>query len=528
MRQKIRVNQFVSGSPGKEAGYHTDIMRFRDFASLLGAASRMPDGIALNVVQLASEETANFAFVVKNGENLYLCSDKERWQNPFREGLSRRPDRDLERRAEAGRFPYQILFDIPVKTDLPALRESGRKLCAIKDLPSDQALWIAMLFDLLTARFWAPGYKEKSMSALVGHIVPASMIIGSENLPAPLNPSLVLPRLTKAEVQADRQGSDGGAHNDWMSERYGHTVDERLLETSSQDVSLHLPEIVGYQDSFGKKTEQTHAPIMVENEKGSGKDIETGQRVSLGNSFALMKPNFSAIGTIEEIDADRRHIARYNYAKMVQRQAIQEFMQRKAEVSDWYSKTIKKNLHKLALIGVQNEMLWSHFPKIGDSFGTFLETRMYRGEYYRVMARELFEQQTLSTGMSAIARISPWKNGKPTCYITGAIATYSILWTPHTAADLAFMTDSPLPDVLQTWYWKTRYVGNSILDKVDPMAWACHNPWEELNFNVNIHLSKRGYATLLKEKPVDRSPYRTTEETAEASIVTRCSSNMFS
>ena len=46
--------------------------------------------------------------------------------------------------------------------------------------------------------------------------------------------------------------------------------------------------------------------------------------------------------------------------------------------------------------------------------------------------------------------------------------------------------------------------GNHILDRVDPAEWALHNPWNDLNFNVVVQLSKRAYNRVRKELGMER------------------------
>lgn len=60
-----------------------------------------------------------------------------------------------------------------------------------------------------------------------------------------------------------------------------------------------------------------------------------------------------------------------------------------------------------------------------------------------------------------------------------------------------------MPDVLQHWNKYEPYVGNHILNRIDPLEWMIENPWLELNTKIQIHLSKRAFNNLKKlEKPI--------------------------
>jgi hypothetical protein len=55
---------------------------------------------------------------------------------------------------------------------------------------------------------------------------------------------------------------------------------------------------------------------------------------------------------------------------------------------------------------------------------------------------------------------------------------------PRNAVDLAYMCGvevSDLPELLQHWHNRDDepYTGNSILNRIDPLEWAIHPPWEK-------------------------------------------------
>jgi hypothetical protein len=90
----------------------------------------------------------------------------------------------------------------------------------------------------------------------------------------------------------------------------------------------------------------------------------------------------------------------------------------------------------------------------------------------------------------------------PKCVITGATASYAVSFDPMISRDLAFLAGvdhDQLPDVLKSWSQYRLYVGNSNLNRIDPMEWAAHNPWEKESFRIEVPLSKRGLAQLRKD-----------------------------
>ncbi|MCP5904876.1 hypothetical protein NL378_29335, partial [Klebsiella pneumoniae] len=59
-----------------------------------------------------------------------------------------------------------------------------------------------------------------------------------------------------------------------------------------------------------------------------------------------------------------------------------------------------------------------------------------------------------------------------------------------------------MPIYLQHWNpGDDAYVGNHILQRIDPLEWRLDNPWDQLSFHVSIYLSKRGLAQVRKSLP---------------------------
>ena len=90
-----------------------------------------------------------------------------------------------------------------------------------------------------------------------------------------------------------------------------------------------------------------------------------------------------------------------------------------------------------------------------------------------------------------------------TCYLTGSPIFIRAYFTPNNAqalADLCNCSVEKLPDVLQYWTNDSRYSGNYILNRVDPLEWVVENPWQGLNLTVEIELSKAGYNQLRKRE----------------------------
>lgn len=109
MDDKLKVLQFSAGKPSENGFKMTkDIYMYRDLdAMLYCAANNTIDGVSLGYIRDAKKITDSyFAFIIKNGENLYLLTDKPKYVHPLQKENSRCPGRDMFRRTETNMFAY--------------------------------------------------------------------------------------------------------------------------------------------------------------------------------------------------------------------------------------------------------------------------------------------------------------------------------------------------------------------------------------------------------------------------------------
>lgn len=97
-------------------------------------------------------------------------------------------------------------------------------------------------------------------------------------------------------------------------------------------------------------------------------------------------------------------------------------------------------------------------------------------------------------------------NSKPyyhRCYLTDARSSWKMQFTPGSPDDLTLMvgtTVEELPVYLRHWSpADDPYVGNHILNRIDPIEWILDSPWDQMSFGVDIYLSKRGRSALIKK-----------------------------
>lgn len=509
---QLRVDQFLRGAPEAEQvkpSFNKTIYQFWNINSCLTAATRMPSGVSLNLIRHPDAFQSYFVIVVRNGGSLFIVSDVPADAHPLQGEMRRRPDRDLARRANRNWFPYSLLdleydeesaqlYEVETKRrDLVAYQTEALPLLAVSALEPGVLVWLTMMFDLLVERFWKQGYQSPQLSYTAEMLKSNPLIEAahSANLPSLVYSPVALAPLTHADVSAENSTTDEigktfDQPNAWLEERFGSKVPAEAFNL------LGAPEdrlLLGLDGAVEKLAPEVYKSLPFWEQR----DFMKGRA-----TLAVM--DATAFGSREKIQADRKFIARANYAEGVGRLARMEFDQRKDEVLNWYKEKIKANVPTL-LQWVGNENLW-----VDDGIrGTFSG---YEGDVGRQFynARGFIthvDESSADSGLRYYGFVVPsaWKKNAWACVVTQARATYRVIFNPANSEELALLagcTVQELPDVLQHWNRYRPYRGNCILDRIDPMVWRVENPWLKLDLRVCLPLSKRALAKLKKEPVV--------------------------
>ncbi len=520
--EKLRVDQFLDGLPEAEGFrpiYNRVVHQWWNVQSMLAAATRMPSGVSLNLIRHPDGYQSYFCFVVRNGGNLFVLSDVPEYSHPLQGMMSRRPDRELDRRAARNWFPYDLLgvsYDeesgrLYIKQTeqrgLVAYQNAALPLKPIADLAPPELVWLSMMFDLIVEKFWRRGYKAAQLSYTAEMLQAQDALIEharTANLPVPVYEAVGLPALRKADVAADAVSDDEvGAKchepNRWMEERYGHHVPDEALNL------LAAPEQTFALDaSTGEITKTSPGYLGL---------TDWQQERELGNRTEMAKLDATSFGSRERIEADRKFIARANFATHVGKLAAAEFTERKDEVKAWYADRVKANASTL-LGWCGHDVLWvdeglqasfTHFEgSVGGvrSMEVDGNSRGLQRKCRQFLRRLSLEESTWEQRYSAAGVVlGGTKGSKMLCLMNGTAASYWVGIYPANAAELALVAGcavTELPDVLQHWNLLRTYTGNHILSRIDPMIWKAHNPWLKLKLSVLIPLSKRAVAQLAK------------------------------
>jgi hypothetical protein len=517
--ERLRVDHFLAGEPepeGVKPRYNTEVFQFWNINSLLQNVCASPSGVSINLVRTPDNYQSYFVFSIRNGGHVITLSDIPEDAHPLQRYMSRRPEKAFGKRICQNWFPYHLM-------DFKYDEEQGRiyfehkygekgivpinhqafPLSAIKDLKAPEVIWITLMFELIVERFWRQPVQPKQLSYTGDMIRVESTLIdraSSVGLPVVQYQGLSLPALSVkdvADVKVDLKeslGKDGGDHNQWMIDRYQHQI---------QDVSMNMLGTGGIQAYIISSDSGLPVVVKPEDHRGASNSI-----MDRDTRYQIHHLDSASFGTREKLEADRLFIARHNLSQEIQRLADQEFAARKDEILTWYQKRVEANIERIFAMANSKET-WGEYrlstANKGFGSGSFKHesghvryrfTEMRTHEEWKREHRYFETKTSLNAGWNSRSNV-------PYCYVNGSTSTYLLYVFPQCKEDLAFLTNTPLdklPDILQQWHGENDHSGNHLLNRIDPMAWALDNPWQENGlFNIRIALSIRGLKQALKE-----------------------------
>nr|WP_250808614.1 hypothetical protein [Neorhizobium tomejilense] len=520
----LSVHQFLDGDPEPEnvkPVYYRFVNQWFNVNSLLDAAASQAPGVSLNLVRDPNDFQSYFCFAIRNGGRLFVLSDVPENAHPMQPMLTRRPDKDMDRRIAKNWFPYELMglayneengqlyFDRSEEKGLVVGQSQALPLRPISKLGPHETVWIAMMFGLIVDRFWRRGHTEKQLSYTAEMVrVQDKMITAAQKSGLPVKgyakidmKPLTLEDVRKAENNADAYGSRGGDNHAWMEARYGDRVSEDTLNVIASPERHHVLRLASGEMNDTKRRHEESTFYRAD------------RSVALVNVEKLPSTTF---GSREKLEADRRFIARYNYAIQIGALARNEYEKRKEEVRTWYRGMVDANVETLKT-WVQDRVLWMESPGTNSMFaGTRYHPFKDNGRSEERCIRSFSKPWNLESSYETSIQLGNgayyfggWDNRRGSlCVVNGTKASIGFVFCPVNAVEIAVIAGcgvNDLPDVLQHYNLETNHQGNQNLTRVDPMEWAVDDPWEKLDMRVGFFLSKRGFKKLCDEGV--RPPY---------------------
>jgi hypothetical protein len=495
--KNLEVCQFLAGIPSpKPLRINQFVFEFWNVNSLIAAMrSQKVDGVSLCLIRDPQQVMASyFVFAVRNGENLYILTDRQEGPHPRFWQMTRKPDRDMCKRWQANWFPYHLL-DLKPDTDAEgavkgyhAAKRNGLvhyqaeavRLAPISELPPTYFMWVSLMFDRIQEHY------SKTVTMLPDLAYTGEMVMEPEVL-ADKGSSLVLSGyyrplelapLTKADVSSEATASQWEtvptSTNNWIEDRYGKNVPDEILCPVGKDAQHRL---------------------------SSGSGLLTEKRFSHQEQKPLLE-SLSPVtyGTEEKLKKDRQWVGRYNLMVHIQKQLDDEFKREKGNVFKWFKARVQERRSVLIDAAVRGEFMSVVRRRTSDNF--------WDTNCLPIECNILNEHRSIYN--SAVTLGGRWTGKAWTCCINGRPGSIvRRFWCNNgqAIADVLGLKLEELPISLQHYLWHHDYPykGNSILGRLDPLDWNIANPWDKEGYDIAVVLSKSGINQRRKELRLPRA-----------------------
>lgn len=492
INKNLQTLQFSSG-PAQKDGFKMskEIRMYKDLnALILSAAKGKVAGVSMAYIRNGKEITYSyFAFVIKNGGNLYLLTDKPVFVHPMQSSYKRCPGRDMSKRIEGNLFPYDTIANIDV-SDLwdsgrYGTKEKGSNLSTmlrddngeerlfetigtINQLKQTEAFWFIMMLSLIKEKFYDKEAPQLTLS-FTGNQIQHPAIEKTENALVVQNalPSLSMEPITFSDIE-------GLAYDSWYEEHNKSDWNQYLVERYKDRIS---EDVLNVLDNKG-------IPLLSDKEHSS----QTGlQPFDITNEC----------GTAEELNYRQRWIGRYNYAKSIQEYLQKDYEKNYAQIYGDIKHRIETRLEDIVVLFLQNKLV----DRKATSHHTF--DCIYDGEEIPIGTMETFDKWWSEH------HLSKYRFGCKSCYgnkadyrcaITGAAPGVALYVKPSTIYALCQVCGcevTDLPELIQHWSKSRHYCGNQLLSNIDPVAYLLEkDPFNDMDFSFSIILSKKEYLRL--------------------------------
>ena len=525
--ERLEAHQFLQGKPETDQlQLNRYVWEFWNINSLVLALRDLPaPSLTMAIIRDPADAIQSFfVFGIKNGENVTILTDRDEKAHPLQNSMSRRPDRQMNERANRNWFPYRLIgiesilgedifgqevvigYRAEQRTGLVPYDVKGIRLTEIKDLEPAEMLWLMLTAERINLRYGKENHKLPELS-YTGEMVARPYALASPEgtlVKTGTYQPLTLAPLTSIEVNQDSTAHQWDGErtnfNAWIEERYIHQVPETLLNLIGSGTNL----------------------LALEKEVGIyiKKEREWGFREKEESALTTFDP--LVFGKEEDIRNDVVWHARHNQVTMMNRLAWKEFEETKDSVIDFWFKGIRARRQQLveaaARLDFSTVSRAYMCPKGAgpagggegkiDSWGFIpVDSPVNLAKRAR-LERTWGSKQTVWFDDKTIPhRNGRWKDWTTTCAVNGKKASLFVEMEPDNPTALAALLGIPeteLPWQMQNWYTIEPYHGNQILRRLDPLEWCVKNPWRNLRFRVVVSFTRSGLNALRKQLELPR------------------------
>jgi hypothetical protein len=402
---------------------------------------------------------------------------------------------------------------LPGADTLVKAQAAAVKVAEFETLPADTLIWLAMVFDLIAARYW--GQPDKLLAkplSYTGAMIeqPLSLTDGCQALAIRDYKPLQFKPFKTEDVLSDNVEFEvpKTGQNRWMEERYKDQVPIEFLNPTPS-TRVQLPESM--------------LPQIDPNNQGlfHVRDV-TSQRANL--QLSQLREDYW--GTPAELRKTHQWVARKNFATTIEQLAKQEYEQELPRVQEWYKQRVEANKDFILRALATGELILPSARGRSESGFSIVKREARRTERKAIgycMRGESKPGYYIADAMSGRALFL--ENGYERrhdafhCYLRPENIADEMAYIypdcPEAVAILAGCHVEEMPVFIQNWFEEELYSGNSILSDVDPLE-DINNPWHDgFKPRVYIRFCRSAFYRLQRQLGLPKAaPWETTKDLA--------------
>lgn len=485
------------------------VFAFDSIDELITHARRIPIGFSLCAIMTSHVSDSYFVMVVNTGGRLIVLTDKGNYEHPLQEmRMAGRNDRYNEYRTGRSHFPYQLLnlrwhdngrrasSDL-VGSALTVSDTGFRVLGQLSDLNDWEMLWLQLTADQCRDRYFEKKLTEPQLATGSMIRLPHKWSDGGDQLPVPVAYELKLDTRTSSDLNSEflhtiePEWSTRYNPNAWMHESFAASVPDDCLYLPSGALNKETPMLALGQDG---KRELTRQDIS---------NLHSFERDKLP-TLRLQGLSGTALATPERVIRDCHFIARHNQAQVIAHLVKEDYEARKDAMQAWFYKAAAKHLPNLIddLLALNHERFCVDTPAHVEARKRLGNGKFFNGFRSISVRYEPVRKQRLPWGADkknqSLANTLKLINYDWGCYRCAKDredeAQLFITLDVSTVFDLMTVTGLPLDDIPVELRHRgvENYVGNSILDRIDPLS-DIRNPWNRLALTYRLPVGLKAF-----------------------------------
>lgn len=491
------------------------VFAFDSIEDLITHSRQIPIGFSLCAILAPHASDSYFVMVVNTGGRIVVLTDKGNYSHPLQEARMRsRNDRYNLNRMEGSHFPYGLLnikwhdngrrSSSELAGTALIVSDSGLRVVGqLSDLEDWDLLWLHLFIDQCRHRYFECKIAEPQLATGSMIRLPHKWAEGSDQLPVPVSYELKLDARTSVELDTafmhsiEPKWASTYNPNLWLEDRFAASVPDDCLYLPSAALNSETPMLGLGHDGKRELIRQDNSALPF---------YEANKLPTL----RLHGMTCTALSTPERVIRDCHFLARSNQAEVISRLVKEDYDARKEEMQEWFYKAAGKYLPKLIddLLALDHHRFSVDKPvhlaaqkALGNGrYNSYFRTIQVRYEPVRKQTipwrnrtgRSLANTLRLIDYKYACYRCAVDRNDEAQLFISLDVTTvFDIMTVTGLALD-------QIPAELRH-LGVDNYVGNSILDRIDPLA-DVQNPWNRLELRYQLPVSLKAFKAVRRSR----------------------------